>query len=370
MEIYLLLLLYVLVCGILIPQIGKKGYLILVFTPIVLIAGLRAPNVGSDTLNYLYYYDVCVANPMSFFLKSGLEPGYKLIMILSSFIFKNGQTWILICAALIGVLVAKFVYDNSDDVVLSTYLFIGLYYYLISFNAVRQFVSIAVALQAYKYIKEEKRIKSLLILLVASSIHYSSIIFVILWVLGIVKMRKKTVGILTVVGIILSLSLYPLIVWFINKIDRFTYYLNDEYFLGERGLDINVLLYIVQFLTIIILLWCMKKENDRMNSENHLEYTESEQLAINYEFRNQYLITMAMTLVLILNLMSVSVRLMARLVYGYSMFMILAIPRVCMAFSKRNQIVVKVIAYVLVFIYFYLMLTHNNHYVVPYSFCF
>lgn len=358
MEIYIFLIAYIALCGLIIKQ--EKMYMYVTFCPLILIAGLRAATVGTDTANYISIFHSFSNMSWEALGSSSIEPGYKVWNKLLSYIAGDEQIVVFANSVVICVLIGVFIWNNSTDVKMSTYLFVGLYYYLTAYNAARQYLAIAVTVNSYYFIKKKENTKALFIIGVACLFHYSAAVFLVFWIISLFKQKRFTL--LSVVmllgGVILILK--PCVIWLINMLNRFTYYLYDSYFLEGKGWDINILIYLFQLFLICVEIYSLY----RKRWGNECQGTSADRLCE----RDVYLQTMLIILALAFNLMTVEMRLMARVSYGFNLFMIVYIPLVFRRFEQSSRRMLKLAIYGLTGVYYVLMLSHNNHYVVPYEF--
>lgn len=163
------------------------------------LAGLRDFSIGTDINEYgnawfrfsiQYHYDLL------FFLKfavgSDIGALYALLNYIISSITDNVHWFYFALSLLTNVIVVKALDDNEDIIDPSfgylSYLFL---FYNLSLNAMRQSVAIALILYGYKYIKEKKNIRYLIVVLVATMFHSSAVAAVTLLVIGLLSNGKQ-----------------------------------------------------------------------------------------------------------------------------------------------------------------------------------
>ena len=205
--------------------------LFLCFVVLTFVSGLRGGNVGTDTNSYLNI----------FLISNGLQNGhirieflfYALNRIVG--IFTDNPQWILlVSSAIISFNILSFIKNNSNDVCLSVFLYVCLFYYLASFNVMRQYIAISIILYSIKYIKDERFLPFLVSVIVAMGFHRMAIVGIFLWFIFKSNVSIKRVilcGIILIGGIIS----FPLVFTIIKIIwkDLFFYYVNEE--IGYAG---------------------------------------------------------------------------------------------------------------------------------------
>lgn len=160
----------------------------------ILINGLRHYVVGIDTVVYYWNFrDVSVALDYGSFIDAftvhRFEPGYTLLVSLINLFTNNFNILLVISAALMYSLLARFVYKFSKNYFLSYYLFITLRLFDFTLNGLRQAIAMSIGLLAYEYAVERKPLKFFIIVVIAISFHYSAIILFPLYLLVNFKIR-------------------------------------------------------------------------------------------------------------------------------------------------------------------------------------
>ena len=156
----------------------KKMFLFVTFFQMFLIQGLRANDVGTDTSFYVSVFDN---------------------------IFHLDSQWLLLSvSAITMVCFAYFIYKNSDDMVLSTFIF-SCIIFPNSLNIMRQCLGLGIAINSLYFILNKKYVKSFIIIAFASLFHSTSILMLIPLILHIVKNWKLTRNIILFLGIVFFL---------------------------------------------------------------------------------------------------------------------------------------------------------------------
>ena len=186
MYIYILNFILICIMGVLCVYCKKNYKLFIIFSFLImaLTVGFRGAFVGEDTKMYL---NVALASEnMSFgeiisgFPKSTwsldihgypnkIETIYllynKIIMILTG----HPQLVLIITALITSWGFGKFIYDNSKDVFLSTYVFLCEVFFMSLFNLMRQMLAISIGINSYTHFKRGEYKKGLVLIFSAIS---------------------------------------------------------------------------------------------------------------------------------------------------------------------------------------------------------
>lgn len=235
---------------------GTDVYLLLVFGFLGIVSAFRAPTLGTDTLTYYHMYER-IANASSFQHAMSVStisaPVYVFYAYVLSHIFSSPQA-IIIGNTLIAICgFANYIKKNTTNIVYSSWLFIGLTLYYESMNGARQFIAIALVINAYIYLIEDiKSKKGWILVILAIGVHNTSVFF-LLALVGLVMIKRKwsalkifvvTISIGGVIGIVFT----RLITVFLRYFPQYTMYVdgrNPASILNESGNGRIALLYLV-----------------------------------------------------------------------------------------------------------------------------
>lgn len=150
----------------------------------LLLLGFRNKNLGSTDLR-LYYDQFEAARTYSLGdyieLKSGIqETGFTVLVWILSSIFKNGQFFILLCDIVDIVAICYFTSKNSTNRVITLTAFVT---FLLLFNiqGLRQCLAMSICLFSFEFVKKRKFIPFVLIVVLASLLHRTAIIFLVVY---------------------------------------------------------------------------------------------------------------------------------------------------------------------------------------------
>jgi transmembrane protein EpsG len=154
----------------------NKLFVLFVMTALALVSGLRN-NLG-DTTAYMRSYELM--DKRTFMLPS-IEQGFYLLQRLLLTISSNPQILIFTTAVITNILIVAVLYKYSRMFELSIYVYITSALYIASMNGIRQFLAAAILFAATKYLLDGRWIKYMLVILLATTIHQSAIIFIPLY---------------------------------------------------------------------------------------------------------------------------------------------------------------------------------------------
>lgn len=212
MTTYIVLLIVIFLYGILLqlkPESKKMKvlFLFLSFFSFTLVMGLRSYNVGTDTSSYITIFGI--TNNLSFHdiltnlsikipyfvdydSSASVESGFLLWCKFIHLFSNNSQVFLFLTSGLICFFSAKFIYDNCEkNVFFPTIVFLCESIFMNSLNLVRQMLACAIALQAYKCLKNKSLWKAIIIILIAFMIHHTAIVTLILIPIMLVTLKNK-----------------------------------------------------------------------------------------------------------------------------------------------------------------------------------
>ena len=311
--------------------ISKKTALLSCVLLMAIIVGLRSSTVGGDTSAYLRCYqlsskitykDIFSSFPYASYYEydygysEKIETVFLLYSKILMSIFKSEYAVQFITALLTFVLFGLFIKNNSDNYRLPILILLCEYVFFYSFNGVRQFLSIAIALQAIKYLRKRTSIfKPIIIVAFASLFHISTLFFFLLFPLFIFKRGKNSL----IFSVILAFSVAVLYIPFMKVLSSFLPFFNRYnsyigmslwgYSLG--GTTLMWLFVLVLFFLNFINKGSLKKQD--------------------YVFMSIYL------LYLVFELLTISQTIFSRLVSDLRVFNILIIPYLMSNVSKSSK---------------------------------
>ena len=180
----------------------KKKYIITICFILVLVSGLRNVAVGDDTYGYFLNFEdaksiswqQAFVDFKDYYLNGvGKDPGYPIFVKLIQVISEDFTIYLLITALIFYSALGSFIHKNTNKLsesVIAFTLFFVLFFYVFSVSAIRQSLAIAATMLCYEFVKNKKLIRFLVLILVASTIHKSVLIFIPFYFLCQYKVAK------------------------------------------------------------------------------------------------------------------------------------------------------------------------------------
>lgn len=155
----------------------SMGFMLISFCLFWGLAAFRY-EVGVDWETYLIGYNRI--NSLSN-IGDYYEIGYGFLNFVCKKLFNNFQAVIIISSALTGGFLWKTMYRDADSLPIALLGLIAANLYTMSFTVIRQFVAIAIISISIPYIEQKKFWKFLLVLILATSFHYTAAIFTVVY---------------------------------------------------------------------------------------------------------------------------------------------------------------------------------------------
>ena len=173
-------------------RIDHQAYIIfsiLSFLPVFLVSAYRGYSVGTDTSGT--YYDIyqLVLNNIG-----GIrDVGYTFINKVAICLFHSYHGVLFLTSLIFCGLSFKSIFEESKYPMFSVLLFFTTNVYFISMNMIRQSIATTLFILAIPFIKKKEFWKFLILILIATSIHSVSLIYIFLYFLLNKKIKIKNI---------------------------------------------------------------------------------------------------------------------------------------------------------------------------------
>lgn len=160
---------------------------------LVLLMGLKSEYVGNDTPSYIELFDRL--RRLSTFIdpSSRFEMGYQVYNKIIGLFFDDYQALFIITAVLCIGCVCYGIRNLSRNWQYSLFLFVGLRFYYFFLSGIRQSMAVSIIIVAYVFLKKKKIIPFLILITLATTIHFSAFIFVLSWPLSKMKISRDSI---------------------------------------------------------------------------------------------------------------------------------------------------------------------------------
>ena len=202
MLFFILLLVITIILAFMVSKKARKRTKWIPFLIMLLLCGLRGKEVGTDTYNYFYNYQI------GFGLR--MEPLFVATANVCKLLGLTPHQFLFVLAMLVFVPLYFIAKKYSKNANFSALIFMAfsVTFFGMAFNGVRQSIAMAFSLVSVCYLSDEKRVKSIIALSIATLFHYSSAILLpfMLFFYFYRSFSKKLVYTLLVSSLIFGLS--------------------------------------------------------------------------------------------------------------------------------------------------------------------
>ena len=293
--------------------ISKKLQSIICGFLLFLVMGLRHPSIGSDTEHYLYVFLELTLNQLG--NSANPEFGFVIFNYLLLSLGVGPQLYLLITSAIISFVISYFFYTYSKSIFFSFYLFLTVGLFTMSLTGISQMLSISFCLLAYiaftKLIKF-RYLVSIFLLTLAFYVHNSAKIFVVMYFIQFIELKKYYAVFL--ITVVFSTFFYrdslTNIVEYLSPIR----YENFEYLSDKH--KINPLVILVSFLIPLASLLVLK--NGKIRQPKISEF---------YIFSSVNVL---------MNILSLSSNLLGRLGFYFNPFNMILIPNTIFSIEEKK----------------------------------
>lgn len=161
----------------------NKIFVFLVMATLVIVSGLQV-NIG-DTPFYAHSFKTQEFTWGQ--VKEGKDIGFGILQMILQSYTNNPQYLIFITAMITNIIIVSVFYNYSRLFELSTFVYITGGTHVVSMNGIRQVLAAAICFIAIKYLLKGDFIKYALIIMFASTFHFSALILLPMYFLTRVK---------------------------------------------------------------------------------------------------------------------------------------------------------------------------------------
>ncbi|MGV3488741.1 MAG: EpsG family protein [Tuberibacillus sp.] len=185
------------------PYIKPNKFLIfMVMATLVIVSGLRK-NIG-DTYFYKYTYTITQFDLANIDFKG--EFGFYFLQYLLHKITDDPQILVFTTALVTDVLIVLVLYKYSRMIEISLFVFIASGLFTVTMNGIRQSLAAAIIFAATKYLLDGHWKKFMVVVLLASTIHHSAIVFIPIYFLVRRKAWTKMTFLMLIMAVIITLE--------------------------------------------------------------------------------------------------------------------------------------------------------------------
>jgi len=315
----------------------KIIYSFLCFLLFGLVIGLRGVSVGADTKNYIltYYFDV-LDNGVFTKNVEGIEILLRIIAWFCQLFTKDYQFFLFLTGMLTSFLFVNYIYHSSNNIAMSCVIFAGMFF-VQSLNLMREWLAIGFLLNSYLCLKKGNKCLFIVLFILAFLTHNTAICFIIIPIIEKAKNKK----IAFIITIIISILLIAFSSYFFDLLvtifPKYYGYIYNDFFINESAFNIKDVIYI---LILIAFLYFMVFKKNYFSNDEYNQY---------------YLYSIVLFVSIIFSLFGQKNYMFHRLVFYYSVFLIVSIPNLI----EKMQF--KVLVYFVLVIAMFIMLDRNSY---------
>lgn len=355
----------------------KKQFVFVVFGIMTLISALRASTIGIDLdLHYAKNYELISSVSWSdipvFAVSKQYEVGYCYFTKLLTYISTDVQFYIIITSIIIYGVHGYFFYKKSEDVILSSSLFMFFCLFYMYMNIIRQAVAVSILLMAYLIFSESKKkvhnyVVFVLLVMLASALHSSAILCLIYLLFDKLKFTKihMLLGIVVTALIYVGYSsVYKFVLSILGGNDKYSSYLDSEKY-GVGHMNSQSIYYVIITLGAFLLGYYILVWKDKTS---HKLFAKQEYKVKSNESFMLYMSFIAFACRLLIFKMSI----ITRFTFYFIPFVLILYPYAISKFKRRsNRIILNLTVYGVCLFYFMWVTLSNAdalYGVVPYEF--
>ena len=218
------------------------------FLPLFLTAALRR-EVGTDWPIYLDYYKMINAGTNSF-----SEPLFNLMNRLVFHTVGDFQGLVVLSAFLSYFFLFRAMGEQSISLPLSLLIFFVSSAFFASMNQLRQAISMPIMLYACKYIRQKKPWRYLFWCAVASAIHLSSLVYLVLYFWA--RFRPSLRRYVTIFGAcVVALPVLHILAEALIRFSKYAWYFTSYFNSGSTENNFYLIGFVFQFVMLVIFSW-------------------------------------------------------------------------------------------------------------------
>lgn len=168
-----------------------------------ILSGLRSINIGYDNIGHELIFNNVSNGIVSFF--SFKDSGYALLNLIVSFI-GGYKLFIIVVSLVMMYFLMNTIKIFSINPIISIYMYYSLYFLGNNMAKIRQGLAVLIAINSLKYLYNNRNIKFIIGVLVATTFHASSIIFITLIFFTKLNLSKIKMSVMLLMALIIGIS--------------------------------------------------------------------------------------------------------------------------------------------------------------------
>ena len=134
--------------------------------------------------------------------------GFQILMVLfKRFVSQSANDWLMFLAIFQAGAVVLLYYKYSDNFAMSAYLFIASTTFTWMMNGIRQFTAACLILYFFDFVVKRKTLKFILVVIAASTIHFSAIVWILVYFIVRLRPWSKEIWICVLLTIAFAMGI-------------------------------------------------------------------------------------------------------------------------------------------------------------------
>lgn len=340
----------------------RNAYCFLLMLPMWALVAFRGENIGCDTPHYIFawnyaqFYD----SFMDQWTRTNMEVGYVWVRWLfihydqSFFIFQ------IVVSSFIYFSLFKYFIRYSPNIAMSCLLFLVTMRMFSTMNQTRMWIALAILLFSIRHLLNQKWWPFLIIVFIASLFHKSSILFLIMYPLCVLKYNRINAFLIIAGSIFITFLGASFFGWFTDMTGMYEGYMDNVQFSEDRS-KLAVTLILLE--TIVFFFFF--KNVGMFKCEQYQTAKQDGLNCIQFGFFSK----MSFFIVLGLSIIGLSNNIMGRVSAYFSIIMTIMIPIAVNKVSSNNRLIAFFIITTALFIEFGVRLYFRPYWydVTPYQ---
>ena len=226
----------------------RKLILSLILIGLVIFSTFRNTSIesfyGNDTNEYIKFYNSSYYNNNKDF-----ETGYTALNIVIHKFTENPIYLFFIMSLLTMYFFYKYISYYTENELISILAYICIFYYIRDLSQMRAALAYAIVIYSSIYIIEKNPIKFIFFIIIATTIHFSSIFIIFIYPLSKLKFKRKHLYLILFISLLITKinwmepSLSLISNFYTNKYIK-SFIIYTTYY-EPRGIDVKFLLYFI-----------------------------------------------------------------------------------------------------------------------------
>lgn len=330
------------------------------------IAALRGLYVGTDTRQYALAYQYLAERGYVYHHAMSNSPVYIRYLKLFSNIIASPNGYMIATSIPTMICVFYFIKRYSKNYYISVYLFISSYFYFISLNAGRQFLSIALTLIVFDLVMRKKYLLSIVVYLLATGIHSSALAFGVIYIIHMIHWNLQKIFLVLISGIVGSSFIFIVSEFFAETFNyQWMISLNAIETIRSRG-GISLIYAFYCFLTICLMTyWNLRSQNKLLFSVGGKKMLGMPQIDA-AEVQFNYEVIVLLMIGMVIDFFFPTYILFSRVAYFLVFYFIVLLANT-LEYLKGFRLLIKITVLAPLFIMMLLLLAGNNSGVLNYT---